>query len=168
MWASSLLSKPSHKRKAGSDPMPDHFHAPPQASSYHNHSICRYLPALTPDPSALRPHVSAKDRLHRWTPSILAAANTPHHTTLASVSNAEKAQIRDTMLASWDDSTRTTYGVTHGSGTSLTACYRVVALLYELGLIGLRVTILGPLYYTALPHLQPLMEDCRWTGQSCD
>jgi hypothetical protein len=57
--------------------------------------------------------------------------------------------------------------VTHVSGTSLTACYRVVALLYGLGLIGLRVTILGPLYYTAPPHLHPLMEDCRWTGQSC-
>src|SRR3984893_12286347 len=52
-------------------------------------------------------------------------------------------------------------------GTSLTACYRDVALLYGLGLIGLRVTILGPLYYTALSHSSPLMEGCRWTGRSC-
>jgi hypothetical protein len=54
--------------------------------------------------------------------------------------------------------------VTHVSGTSLTARYRVVALLYGL---GLQVTILGPLYYTALSHSHPLMEGCRWTGQSC-
>jgi hypothetical protein len=44
---------------------------------------------------------------------------------------------------------------------SLTACSGIVALLYRLGLIGLRVTILGPLYYTALLHSHPLMEDCQ-------
>jgi hypothetical protein len=43
----------------------------------------------------------------------------------------------------------TRYPVTHVSGTSLTACYGVVALLYGLGSIGLRVTILGPLYFAA-------------------
>jgi hypothetical protein len=73
-------------------------------------AIRQYLPALTPEPSTLRPHVSAKDRLHCWTPAILAASNSKHLTTLPSVSNAEKQQIRDTILASWDDSTRTTYG----------------------------------------------------------
>jgi hypothetical protein len=42
-----------------------------------------------------------------------------------------------------------------------------VALLYGLGLTGLQVNILGPLYYAALSHLHPLMEDCQCTGQSC-
>jgi hypothetical protein len=64
------------------------------------------------------------------------------------------------MLSDALASVKNLNSVTHGSGTSLTACYQVVALLYGLGLIGLRVTILGPLYYTALPHLHPLMEDC--------
>jgi hypothetical protein len=33
-----------------------------------------------------------------------------HHTTLPSASEAEKLRLKHTMLASWDESTHTTYG----------------------------------------------------------
>lgn len=114
----SILVKRSRlKQKAGNDPNPAWFHTPAHSPTAYNpglakplHTVCQYLPALTPDPSAICPHVSAKDWLHCRTPGILATTNSPYHTTLASASEAEKACIRDTMLASWDDLTYITYG----------------------------------------------------------
>ena len=55
----------------------------------------------------------------------------------------------------------------HGFGTSLIACYGIVALLYGYELTGLWVPILGTLWFAALLPLHPLMEDNGCIGWGC-
>ena len=98
-------------RTAGEDPNAHHFDPPSAAAPHQQPRLVRqYLPALTPHPSSLRPHVGAKERLQCWTPSTCATAGTGHFITLGSVSEAEKTLLANTFLASWDESTRSTYG----------------------------------------------------------
>ncbi|KIL60835.1 hypothetical protein M378DRAFT_13874 [Amanita muscaria Koide BX008] len=110
----NMQKKPSRKRKAGDDPNPRRFQQPPHLNLHANAgpstTVREYMAGLTPALSEFRPHVPAKDRLHLWIPATLAKTQAPHLTSLPSASTDEQSRIKTTMLASWDESTRITYG----------------------------------------------------------
>ena len=60
---------------------------------------------LTPNPSILRPHCRAGDRLMRWTP-----AEHPPPQGERTPSEAERRWVKETMVHAWEEETRTSYG----------------------------------------------------------
>ena len=65
-----------------------------------------YPQHLTPNPSHLRPHCLAKDRLRLWTP----ASCIPNPTGAPPISEAERERIKNTMIHAWEEDTRVAYG----------------------------------------------------------
>ena len=93
------------KRRKTSEARPRDLPFTPDASPTAA-SPAPYQQNLTPTPSSLRPHCLAKDRLRKWTPAAPAHASPGTH----ALSEAEREQIKDTMLHAWEEETRLSYG----------------------------------------------------------
>jgi hypothetical protein len=67
------------------------------------------MPSLTPNPSALRPHCLAKDRLRLWQP-FGTAARVAIPSTMLTTSEEQLNRILQVIGASWADNTKAVYG----------------------------------------------------------
>ncbi|KAF8465634.1 hypothetical protein DFH94DRAFT_616223, partial [Russula ochroleuca] len=65
-----------------------------------------YPKNLTPNPSLLRPHCLARDRLRQWIP----ARNQTLEPESPGINESERERVRDTMIHAWEEDTREAYG----------------------------------------------------------
>jgi hypothetical protein len=74
-----------------------------------------YPQNLTPAPSELHPHCLARDHLRQWLPP----PECPTTFTGPAISIEEREQVKDTMVHTWEEDTRTSYG----SGLLMWHCF---------------------------------------------
>ncbi|KAG2060458.1 hypothetical protein BDR06DRAFT_1053624 [Suillus hirtellus] len=85
----------------------------PTTNTLSTSSPSRYKPNLTPNPSTLRPHCLARDRLRLWVPAgrstrqnSVYSSDVPNH----EISDAQLERILEVIGSAWAQSTKETYG----------------------------------------------------------
>jgi hypothetical protein len=68
-----------------------------------------YHPSLTPNPSPLRPHCKARDRLRLWLPSVNTSPSSSTHAAIE-ITEERLDRVLDVIEASWTERTKETYG----------------------------------------------------------
>ena len=84
---------------------PRHLPIPP-ATAPSARGPAPYPNHLTPNPSALRPHCLARERLKRWTPAL----QPPALNDAVVLTEEERERVKETMLHAWGDDTQLAYG----------------------------------------------------------
>ena len=93
------------KQRKVPEARPRHLPIPP-ATTPSARGPAPYPNHLTPNPSLLRPHCLARERLKLWTP----ASQPPAHTNAVVLTEEERERVKETMLHAWGEDTQLAYG----------------------------------------------------------